>query len=193
MLSDSDIAKGCLQKKHSAQKELYDRYSKKMHAVCRRYLSDKDMIKDVLQEGFIKVFNNIEKYRGDGPLEGWIRRIIVNTTLTSIRNAKSSIFTQLAEQEEDEYDNAQTDDNDDESIFNGNFSESDLLKAIEGLPDNYRIVFNLFCLENHSHKEISEMLSIKEESSRTRLNRARAILQEKILSIHKEHLAKQNI
>jgi RNA polymerase sigma-70 factor (ECF subfamily) len=191
MLSDSDIAKECLQKKYSAQKELYNRYSKKMHAVCRRYLSDKDTIKDVLQEGFIKVFNNIDKYRGDGPLESWIRRIIINTALTSIRRNNSGIFLRVEENEEEDHDVIQTEE-EDESVFNGNFSEEDLLKSIEALPENYKIVFNLFCLENHSHKEISEMLSIKEESSRTRLNRARKILQEHLLSIHKEYLAKQN-
>jgi RNA polymerase sigma-70 factor (ECF subfamily) len=192
MLSDSEIAKGCLQLKRSAQKELYDRYIKKMNAVCRRYVSDKDEIKDVLQEGFIKVFENIEKYRGEGPLEAWIRRIIVNTVLTYIRKNKSDIFIKSDGQEQE---SAMLSDNQEEegnSIFNADFNKEDLMGAIEGLPENYRIIFNLYCIENYSHKEISQMLSLKEESSRTRLNRARKMLQEHLLALHKQRLSIQN-
>jgi len=190
MLSDSDIAKECLQDKRAAQKELYDRYIKKMHAVCRRYISDKEEIKDILQESFIKVFANIGKYKGEGPLEAWIRRIIVNTTLTSMRKNKSTIFVRT---EETEVENNNITEEEEESIFNTDFDKTALMNAIESLPENYRIVFNLYCLENYSHKEISELLSMKEESSRTRLKRARKMLQEQLLIMHKESLAKQNL
>jgi len=190
MLSDSEIAKGCLQLKRSAQKELYDRYIKKMNAVCRRYVSDKDEIKDVLQEGFIKVFENIDKYRSEGPLEAWIRRIIVNTVLTYIRKNKSDIFIKSEGQEQDII--SDSPEEEENSIFNADFNKEDLMNAIEGLPENYRIIFNLYCIENYSHKEIAQMLSLKEESSRTRLNRARKMLQEHLLALYKKRLSIQN-
>lgn len=193
MLSDSEIAKGCLQLKRSAQKELYDRYIKKMNAVCRRYISDKDEIKDVLQEGFIKVFENIEKYRGDGPLEAWIRRIIVNTVLTYIRKNKSDIFIKSEGQEQDIISTiSDSQEEEGNSIFDADFNKEDLMNAIQGLPENYKIIFNLYCMENYSHKEISQLLSLKEESSRTRLNRARKMLQEHLLALHKQRLSIQN-
>jgi RNA polymerase sigma-70 factor (ECF subfamily) len=192
MLSDSEIAKGCLQLKRSAQKELYDRYIKKMNAVCRRYVSDKDEIKDVLQEGFIKVFENIEKYRGDGPLEAWVRRIIVNTVLTYIRKNKSNIFIKSEGQEQDITSVSDGQEEEGNSIFDADFNKEDLMSAIEGLPENYRIIFNLYCIENYSHKEISQLLALKEESSRTRLNRARKMLQEHLLALHKQRLSIQN-
>ncbi len=191
MLTDAEIAKGCLEKKRSCQKELYDKYIKKMYALCRRYISDKDEIKDTLQEGFIKVFENIGSYRGEGSLEGWVRKIIVNTALTTLRKSKSSIFVRIEETEE-ETNTTLTEENQEDALFNTDFNKEDLLSAIEDLPTNYKIIFNLFCLENYSHREISEMLSITEESSRTRLNRARKILQEKLLTLHKALIAKQH-
>lgn len=192
MLSDSEIAEGCLKLKRSAQKELYDRYIKKMNAVCRRYISDKDEIKDVLQEGFIKVFENIEKYRGEGPLEAWVRRIIVNTVLSHIRKNKSELFVKQDKTDIDDTTTLISDEVEDDSIFNADFSQEDLMLAIENLPENYKVIFNLYCIENYSHKEIAQLLSMKEESSRTRLNRARKILQEYLLALHKKRLLKQN-
>jgi RNA polymerase sigma-70 factor (ECF subfamily) len=189
MLSDSELAKDCLQLKRSAQKELYDRYIKKMNAVCRRYVSDKDDIKDILQEGFIKVFTNIDKYRGDGPLEAWVRRILVNTALSYLRKSKSDIFIKSEGNEDEINEISDSEEENDDSVFNANFSKEELLNAVDSLPDNYKLIFNLFCIENYSHREISEMLSITEESSRTRLNRARKILQEYLLALHKKRLS----
>lgn len=192
MLSDLEIAKGCAQRKHSAQKELYDRYIKKMNALCHRYTSDKDEIKDILQESFIKVFENIEQYRGDGSLEGWVKKIMINTILTNMRKNKASIFVRV-EENEDEEKNTLAVEEEEDSIFNTDFNKEDLMKMIEGLPENYRIIFNLYCLEDYSHKEIAELLSIKENSSRTRLNRARKMLQDQLLIIHHQRLANQNL
>jgi RNA polymerase sigma-70 factor (ECF subfamily) len=191
MLSDFEIAKECLKRKSSAQKELYERYIKKMNAVCRRYLTDKEEIKDILQEGFIKVFENIEKYRGEGPLEAWVRRIIINTILTNMRKNKSSIFVK-GEEGEAEKENIAADE-EAQSIFNTDFNKEDLMAVIESLPDIYKVIFNLYCLENYSHKEISQLLSVPEETSRTRLNRARKMLQEQLLIVYKERIAKQYI
>lgn len=191
MLSDSEIAKGCLKLKRSAQKELYDRYIKKMNAVCRRYISDKDEIKDILQEGFIKVFENIDKYRGEGPLEAWVRRIIVNTVLSHLRKSKSELFVKQDKADQDEHFSL-TEEEENDSIFNADFSQEDLMTAIESLPENYKIIFNLYCIENYSHREIALLLSLKEESSRTRLNRARKMLQEYLIALHKKRLLNQN-
>ena len=186
MHSDLEIAKGCLVSQRSSQKELYDRYINKMNAVCRRYISDKEELKDVIQEGFIKIFENIGTYRGDGPLEGWVRRVMVNTVLSHIRKNKSDLFVRQSPEEQEGYIANEEEDNGD---ISGSFDKEELMAAIESLPDNYKIIFNLYCIEDYSHKEIAQMLSIKEESSRTRLIRARKILREYLMALHQERLS----
>lgn len=157
-----------------------------MNAVCRRYISNKEEIKDVLQEGFIKVFNNLDKYRGDGPVEAWIRRIIVNTALSYIRKSKTDLYS--SQDVNDHDDSISVTEEADESVFNADFDQNDLMAAINCLPENYKIIFNLHCIEDYSHKEIAQELSITEENSRTRLNRARKLLQEYLNALHKTRL-----
>jgi RNA polymerase sigma-70 factor (ECF subfamily) len=108
--------------------------------------------------------------------------------LSYLRKSKSDIFIK-SEGNEDEINKISDTEENDDSVFNANFSKEELLFAVESLPENYKLIFNLFCIENYSHKEISEMLSITEESSRTRLNRARKILQEYLLALHKKRLS----
>ena len=149
-------------------------YASRMYAVCLRYCSDKDAAKDILQDGFIKVFDHISQFRSSGSLEGWIRRIIVNTALEKFRKAKRIHFTdqfpELSEQEaevsEEQYDHE--------------ISMEDLMEMVQQLPDQYRYVFNLYVFEDMTHKEIAERLEIAEGTSKSDLSRARKILQREI-------------
>ncbi len=167
--TDDELVDKCIKQDVHAQKQLYISYSPKLFAICCRYASCKEDAKDILQDSFIKIFNSIKTYKKAGSLEGWLKRIVVNTALTKYKQTKkllvsySSDVENLGEFVEDEINEEVLDD----------YDEQLLLDVISNLPDEYRMVFNLHCIENHSHKEIAELLSIKEETSRIRLLRAR--------------------
>lgn len=185
MLGEADLIKGCKDFSRIAQKELYLRFSAKMRGVCLRYAGNSDEAQDILQEGFIKVFSNIHKYSGAGSLEGWIRRIMVNTAITYYHKSKKLTFHSIDDTDEMSMaDTIPEDEDDDLSIISkAELSQKDLMDALKILSEAYRIVFNMYYLENYSHKEISEMLGIDEKTSRTRLFRGRQQLQKHIYSI----------
>jgi len=173
MITETDLIKGCIEGDRRMQKELYDRFSPKMYAVCLRYMGNGDDAQDILQEGFIKVYKNIERFRGDGSFEGWIRRIFVNTAIEQIRKKKMDVS--LTEKEETiEFKTVSAIDN---------INEKDLLKIVSGLSPGYRSVFNMYVVEGFSHKEIGELLGISEGTSKSQLARARMILQDRIKRI----------
>jgi RNA polymerase sigma-70 factor (ECF subfamily) len=168
----TDIIKACLKADQAAQKRFYHMFSDKMYGVCLRYASDADEAKDILQDGFIKVFTNLHKFTNKGSLEGWIRRIIVNTALERFRDKNYLFAVNMEmgyEHGDREYDHIISE-----------LSANDLLKLIQELSPQYRTVFNLYAIEGYSHKEISERLNIKEGTSKSNLSRAREILKEKI-------------
>jgi len=131
----------------------------------------------VLQNGFVNVFQNIETYRGSGSLEGWIRKIMVNTALTNIRKNKK--LKQNIELESVEFMLPST------NYMSESFAAKDLLKIIQTLPTGFRTVFNLYAIEGYSHKEIGDMLGISEGTSKSQYSRAKAHLQ-KIVPIDRE-------
>lgn len=168
--TDADLIHGCIQGDRRMQKALYDKYAGKMYAVCLRYMGNADDAQDILQDGFIKVYKNLERFRGEGSFEGWVRRIFVNTAIEQIRKKKNDLS--LTEKEESIELKSVT------AIENIN--EKDLMKVIRELSPGYRAVFNLYVVEGYSHKEIGELLGISEGTSKSQLARARMILQEKI-------------
>jgi RNA polymerase sigma-70 factor (ECF subfamily) len=174
LISDSDLIKGCLDGDRRTQKMLYDRFSPKMYAVCLRYMANADDAQDILQEGFIKVYKNLERYRGDGSFEGWVRRIFVNTAIEQLRKKKLDIGLTEKEEETIEYKTVTAPDK---------ISEKDLLNIVQELSPGYRTVFNLYVVEGFGHKEIAEMMNISEGTSKSQLARARIILQEKIKNL----------
>jgi len=162
---------GCLQNDRKQQEALYRALAPKMLAVCMRYANDRDEAQDILQEGFIKMFNNVHKYRGDGNLEGWIRRIMVHTAISRYRKLKPMVLVEdMAE--EGAMSSASQNAN--------NLEVNDLMKLIQQLPQAYRSVFNMYAVEGYSHQEIGNKLGITELLSRTTLYRARNILKEKL-------------
>jgi RNA polymerase sigma factor (sigma-70 family) len=173
MITEIDLIKGCIEGDRRIQQELYNRFSPKMYAVCLRYMGNADDAQDILQEGFIKVYKNIERFRGEGSFEGWIRRIFVNTAIEQIRKKKMDVS--LTEKEEIiEFKTVSAIDS---------INEKDLLKIVSGLSPGYRSVFNMYVVEGFSHKEIGELLGISEGTSKSQLARARMILQDRIKRI----------
>jgi RNA polymerase sigma-70 factor (ECF subfamily) len=173
-MTDEQIVKGCIEKNAIAQKHLYEKYVRKMMGVCLRYCDSSEEAEDVVQNGFISVFENIESYKGTGSLEGWIRKILVNTALTNIRKNKK--FKQNIELDSVEFMLPSS------SHLNDNFAAQDLLKIIQTLPVGFKTVFNLYAIEGYSHKEIGQMLNISEGTSKSQYSRAKAYLQ-KIIPI----------
>lgn len=142
-----------------------------MYYVCLRYARHASEAQDMLQDGFIKVFDNIGSFKSNGSFEGWIRRIVVNTALNYCR--KSS-FKQEQIGIEDYQDTVV------KSKAVSNLGEKELLALIQKLPDGYRMVFNLYVIEGYSHKEIGEMLNVTESTSRSQLAKSRKWMQNEL-------------
>ncbi|MBK5280130.1 MAG: sigma-70 family RNA polymerase sigma factor [Bacteroidia bacterium] len=170
--SELNMIEGCKKGDRSAQKLLYDRFSGKMFALCCRYVKDKMEAEDVLVTAFTKILERIHQYKGDGSFEGWIRRVMVNESLSYLRKNKSMYLeTDIeAADQEPNYDRLEN-----------QLEAQDLLKLISELPSGYRIVFNLYAIDGYSHKEIGEQLGINENTSKSQLSRARSLLQKRLL------------
>ena len=168
-----DIIKGCLDGNRRDQELLYRRHSAKLYAVSLQYSGNDEEAQDILQEGFIKIFENLHNYRHQGSFEGWIRRIIVNTALEKFRNRHNLYRVDDIDTINEPEAEPDTDD------FAG-LQAVDLLFLIRELPPKYRMVFNLYAIEGYSHKEIGEMLNISEGTSKSNLSRARSILQKRV-------------
>lgn len=171
------IISACLANKQSAQKELYELFSPKMYGVCLSYAVDRDEAADLLQEGFIKVFEKLESFKNEGSFEGWIRRIIVNTALENFRKKNKMYLVNIVKL--DVVDEIE----DDEIDFFSDIEISYVLQIIQDLAPRYRMVLNLYALEGYSHKKIAEYMGISEGTSKSQLARARAILVEKVNSL----------
>lgn len=143
-----------------------------MFPVCLRYVSDRSLAEDIMQEGFITLFTKLGSYKGDGSFEGWARRIFVTTALMALRKKDALKMS-------DELDSVRGMKTDTYSQIQ-NLGYKELMKLIMSLPTGFRTVFNLYAVEGYSHKEIADMLGITETTSRTQLSRARIWLQKKI-------------
>jgi RNA polymerase sigma factor (sigma-70 family) len=167
----NDLWEGCLNNNRKQQEALYKLLAPKMMSVCMRYAKDKDTAQDILQDGFMKVFKNMQYYRGEGSREGWVRRIMVHSAINHYRKAKKMVLV---------------DDFSETKLNNGygynahTLDTNDLLKLVQQLPDNYRSIFNMYAIDGYSHKEIGNNLNISEILSRTNLNRARTMLKNQI-------------
>lgn len=169
---EKELVEACIRNDRLAQRELYDRYARLMMAVCLRYIGDEVSAQDVLQEAFIKVFAALPTFAGSGSLEGWIRRIVVNTTLETLR--KSDVMRDTAGIEDAEMAVST------EAGVMERLSAEDLMGMIAALPAGFRTVFNMYAIEGYSHKEIADILGISEGTSRSQYNRARNLIQRKI-------------
>jgi RNA polymerase sigma factor (sigma-70 family) len=171
MLSEQELIEGCRKGNRAFQKALYDRYCRKMLVVCLRYSKTTAEGEDILQEGFVKVFQGIKDFRQEAKLETWITRIMVNTAL-NVQRKKLYLYPMV--------DVAEINLPEEEMSISGiHFTQ--LLEMIQSLPQGCQIVFNLFAIEGYSHKEIAESLGISEGTSKSQFARAKSLLQAKLL------------
>ena len=171
-----EIINGCIEKDAFAQKALVHRYSGMLFTVSRRYVKDSHKAKDILQDSFIAIFDGMSSLKNHDALEGWMRRIVVHTALRSFRGAKNKLEVVGIENTLEPHRAP--------SVF-GKLGAESLINLIQQLPNGYREVFNLYVIEEFSHKEIAKTLGIEESSSRSQLARARKMLQQQILQKEK--------
>jgi RNA polymerase sigma factor (sigma-70 family) len=163
------------EKDPQTQRVFYQQLAPKMYGICLRFALANEDADDILQDGFIRVFNHIGAFRGEGSLEGWVRRTIVNTAINYYKKKiKQGIKTDL------EYVKGKVKET---NFIVEKMAADELLKLISELPPGYRMVFNLNIIEGYTHKEIAQLLNISENTSKSQLSRARASLQRKISSI----------
>ncbi|NNK80084.1 MAG: RNA polymerase sigma factor [Flavobacteriales bacterium] len=175
----------CLAGDRNSQRWLYEKHYGKMLGVCLRYSSDIDQAKDILQDGFIKVFNSLDKFNREGSLEGWIRRIMVNTAIDHIRRDKRSLTLSHSEELLDSGLDITEDpeENENETL---QLNMSQVVEAMQELSPGYKAVFNLYVMEDMTHKEIAQALGITEGTSKSNLAKAKMKLR-KILLDNKAH------
>lgn len=158
----------CVKGNAKAQRMLFDKFAPKMLAVCLRYTNNQMEAEDVLQDAFIKVFQKINAFNMEGSLEGWIRRIMVNTSIDAIRKNKLNNLGANIDDVGFKISEA--------SLPSDHIMADDLMKIIQCLPEGYKVVFNMYAIEGYSHKEIGELLKISENTSKSQYSRARAYL-----------------
>ena len=175
---DSGMIQDCISGKASAQKALYEYYAPRMLAVCNRYAQKTAEAEDILQDAFVKVFQNLHKYQETGSLEAWIRRVCVNTAIDHVRREKH----RYKELEIKEAAGAKEVNENALDMLELEF----LFEIIQALPSGYRLVFNMYAIEGYSHAEIGKKLNISESTSRSQYARARALLKQRISEAYME-------
>ena len=162
----------CKKGDRTAQKALFDLLAPRMYPVCIRYVGDREVAQDILQDGFVTLFSRLDSFKGEGSFDGWARRIFINTALMYLRKKDALKMS-------DELENARHLSSDIADQMD-NIGYKELMKLVTSLPPGFRTVFNLFAIEGYSHREISQMLNITESTSRSQYVRARQILQKRI-------------
>jgi len=168
-----DVIALCLEGDRGAQHKLYNLYAKAMYNICYRMTNDSDEAQDVLQESFISAFNSLSTYRGTASFGAWLKRIVVNKSINHIRSRRLDLVPL------DDIEPVSEDEISDKELY---LDIERIKSSIELLPDGYRIVFSLYLLEGYDHKEIGQILSISESTSKSQYNRAKAKLRKLLLT-----------
>jgi len=173
-VEDMQLAEACLSGNEKAQAQLFEQYSGQMMALCLRYGRDYEEARDMFQDGFIKVFQKLNMYNGKGPLGAWIRRTMANNALDQIRKNKREKVHEESFEIEFKYEHESEFElfNDDEQEL----TNEKLTGLIQTMPQGYRTVFNMYVVEDYSHKEIAEQLGITESTSKTQYRKAKAYM-----------------
>ncbi|TAE65834.1 MAG: RNA polymerase sigma factor [Bacteroidetes bacterium] len=176
-ITEAELVKGCKKNNPKIQRQLYETYSGRMLAICRRYIKHTDEAEEIMVNGFLKIFEKIGQFKEEGSFEGWMKKIMVFESLNHLRKQKMVFVEVEAAQynENIDYTNAQT-----------NLEVQDLMNLLDELPPGYRAVFNLYAIEGYSHQEIADMLQISESTSKSQLSRAKAHLQKKVLDLNEK-------
>ncbi|MFD2564272.1 RNA polymerase sigma factor [Aquimarina rubra] len=168
--NETQLIKKAIKEHRDAQRQLYDKYAPKMLSVCRRYIRDTHYAEEVMLSGFLKVFTNLKQFNFEGSFEGWVRRIMINESISFLRKQKEILFTE------------------DVSIYNEaswnnvhiELEVEQIQELIDSLPEGYKMVFVLYAVEGYKHHEIAKMLEVSESTSKSQLFKARKMLQQKL-------------
>jgi RNA polymerase sigma-70 factor (ECF subfamily) len=171
LLEDEKIIQGCRENDRRAQQELFLKYGRKMLGYCLLYSPNSDEANDLLQDGFLKVFDNIGSYKGDSPLPSWMARVFINLAISKYR--KKAIGPKFVDMDESDI----PEENEDSHQIESQDLET-VLKALHSLPEKYRLVLNMYAIDKLSHRDIAENLGISEGTSKSQLSRARQLLKE---------------
>ena len=183
MEQPDELIQGCITGDRQSQSRLYTLFAAKMFIVCLRYSKNREEAEEILQEGFMKVFQFIHQFKFTGSFEGWIRKIMVNCALQKYRG-KTHLHA-VVRMDDASLENIGTED------ISMRLDSKELLKLVQLLPPAYRMVFNLYVFEGMKHREIADLLGVSEGTSKSNLSDARAILQKAV--IHSSTIAKQNV
>ncbi len=178
MIDEVEIIKQCIKKDRKAQKYLFEKHASVLLGVCRRYSADMSEAEDMLQEGFVKIFMNLNSFAGKGTLTNWMIRIMVNTAISWYhKNTKHRYHSDIEDLKVGHtlaIDNLEAD-----------FTREELLNVIDGLSSGYKMVFNLYAIEGYKHKEIASLLEIDINTSKSQYSRAKKIIREHLIEISK--------
>jgi|TARA_R110002012_G_scaffold22984_1_gene78542 RNA polymerase sigma factor (sigma-70 family) len=168
--NQTDLIKKAVKQDRKAQHLLFETFAPKMLSVCRYYVSDVQKAEEVMLNGFFKVFKYLKDYKNEGSFEGWIRRIMVREAISFYRQKKQIQFA-------DEVENYSAEFNND---IDSSIEVAQIQACIDGLPEGYKLIFNMYAIEGYKHNEIAKMLDISEGTSKSQLFKAKKMLQEKI-------------
>jgi len=179
MFDEQEIIQRCLKNERKAQKMLFDHFAPGLLSVCMRYTSSRAEAEDILQEGFVKVFKYLENFEGRSTLASWLRRIMVNTSITHYhKNLKHQYNYATDDIKELNIGDCELPDVD--------FTHEEMMSVIDHMPAGYRMVFNLYAIEGYKHKEIAEQLGIDENTTKSQHSRARKLIQCRLEVLAKE-------
>lgn len=164
-IEDLELARLCARGDDKARKEMYTRYAGSLYAICIRYVGDRELARDLMHDSMIRIYDTIGKYRPTGSLKAWMSRVTVNIVIDHMRKERKFLIVPLeGEQEKIPEPSAEE---------MRTVPKEELIRMISALPEAKRVIFNLFCVEGYSHKDISKMLGIKEKTSSSLLFKAR--------------------
>ena len=172
--SETQLIKKASKQNREAQQAIYTKYAPKMLSVCRQYIKDLHNAEEVMMAGFLKVFLNIHKFKSEGSFEGWIRRIMVNESISFLRSKKELLFTEdISGYKEESWNNIYTE-----------LEVEEIQILIDNLPEGYKMVFVLYAVEGYKHSEIADMLNVSENTSKSQLFKARKMLQQQLTNLN---------
>lgn len=186
LLTNEEIIAGCIRKDRQAQRALYEKYATKMLGFCRRYSNNPQEAQDLLQEGFIKVFDSIDSLKNSAQLEGWLTRLFINLALSAYRkNQRGPVWLDIEKAEANI-----SDDDTEYDISAEPMTYEEVMQCLQEVPEKYRLVLNAYAVEGLSHREIAEALQTTESNTKSMLSRARKMLRD-IVEQKKNNAGKQ--
>jgi RNA polymerase sigma factor (sigma-70 family) len=172
--AEAELITGCISNDRKYQQKVYELFYGKMMGVCLRYAANRDEAKDILQDGFIKVFDKIKTFNREGSLEGWIRRIMTNTAIDNFRKNRNNYAIIDYNQQIETLENREDENEEQEDSILNKIKPEEILKLVQMLTPAYRTVFSLFVVDGYSHKQIAQELGISEGASKSNLSKAKA-------------------